>query len=366
MVILPFNGNTVPDREELTPEQCERGALIERVLALRSDAAAERVKAYNGLRSVPDDVLKSVWATARPDDTIDGWERDCLQGLEVEVPSPPIVCARAVVSVVSPGYESYLRMMLDTLQRHGSSPEARVVVFAVDESYDNLADLTWVTRVRCRSVGRVGTMVKGAVYSCARFVQAETILFIEADLLVAATLQPLWALAEGSGDTSLLACAPQYVGAIKFTLAEYVAEAMSAPPGDFAQLGRGQVKAEDDVLAFNSGTFAGKWAAFDALESQFLALSPRAVAWCEGGTYMPYNEEMVMNLCAYFGCDMVAVAPAWNVQFYTANREEWVDTVPGASPPRYLKDGERVHILHFLTAQVKPLMAEFHRELMED
>ena len=324
------------------PEE-EMDALCEHLLLLRSDDAGERVQAFNYLGPLPVKWLELGYERFRRVTPAPGFEMDCLERLEVELPLTPIVCDRCICAVVSPGYETMLEVMLETLQRYGESSDACIVIFAVDESYEALVRREDIICIRCRSVERVSPAVKGVIYSASRFIQARTILAVETDMLVVGSLQPLWTALESIDPTAIAGVRPPGDQDQDMTS---VLAGMGAPPIDLEFL-TGQPDFNCRRL-FNGGTIAGGREAFTLLDQQIRLLCPRAILWVEGGSAAPYTDECLMNLCLGLSDNAVCLHRSFNQQFYSTERERWLRTEKDASGLRFWTEGVPSRILHFV------------------
>ena len=90
--------------------------LQENLRRLRSPDMGTRTRAFGRIRSLPKQQIKTAYQEVRQITPPPGWQLDCLERLEVEVPDPPLVYDRCICTVISPGYEMMLEAMLGTPQ----------------------------------------------------------------------------------------------------------------------------------------------------------------------------------------------------------------------------------------------------------
>ncbi len=345
-----------------TPTQGPARTLQENLLLLRSADSEARTQAFDQIRPLGKPEISSAYQQFRQFLPAPGWELDCLERMEVEVPDPPIRCERCICTVVSPGYEAMTEVMLDTLACNGQSPEARVVLFTVDDSYHTLAHRTDITRIRCRSLERLSPAVKGALYSASRFVKAGKILTLEADMLVVDSLQPLWALLDVVCPTVLLGSRPGQAQK-RFKMLSHMTNTMKAKRSDMEFI-TGLVDF-DSPFWFNGGVIAGAQEAFMRLDAEMRRLAPYSILWMEGGSPVAFTDEYLMNLCISLMNNSAELAGTFNQQFYDLERDRWVQTVKPAQGSAYRQDGYPSHILHIIST-ARDLMWEIKSELDEN
>ncbi len=356
-MILPKNISVVSN----TPTQGPIRTLQENLLLLRSADPEVRTQAFDQIRPLGKPEISAAYQQVRQLTPSPGWELDCLERMEVERPDPPIHCERCVCTVVSPGYEAMTEVMLDTLACYGRSPEARVVVFTVDDSYHTLSHRTDITRIRCRSLERLSAAVKGALYSASRFIKSEKILTLESDMLVVDSLQPLWALLDVVCPTVLLGSRPGQSQA-RFKMLPHMTNIMKAKRSDMEFITG--LADFDSPFWFNGGVIAGAQAAFMRLDTEMRRLAPYSILWMEGGSPVAFTDEYLMNLCLSLMNNSAEFAGTFNQQFYDLERDRWVQTVTTSEGSTYRQDGYPSRILHMIST-ARELMWEIKSEIDE-
>ncbi len=329
------------------------------LLELQSDDIGKRLQAFSQLRHVHRPTLRMHWDEVRQLIARPGRALDCLERLEIEPPN--IQCDRAIITVVTPGYENMATTMLDSLRRFGDTPEATIVVFCVGEAFANMAMMPGITRIRCHAIERNSPAVKGALYSASRFINARSFISLEADMLIVGSLQPLWSLIENSRANSLMGCRAQLHDE-RFTLSK-VLDQENAPPSDLKFL----TNEEDynSLFWFNGGLLCGQRAAFNELDSQLAAMMPFVSMWIDGALEKPFGDELAMNVAAGLMENIGELAGCWNVQFYDLNRDHWLHTERTPDGLKFSRLGETARVLHFLSPN-RALMSELVDDINRD
>ncbi len=299
-------------------------SLQDAMLELRSDEIDTRCAAFWTLRAVPRDYLRAAWSQVRQVRPRAGRELDCLQRVEVTPPPYPIRARRAIVTVISPGYENLLELMLHSLRRSAQLRETAVVVFVVNGAGEALREQTDgglneldLYFIDCQSVERVSAAIKGAIYSCARWIEAETIVSLEADMLAVGSFEPLFATLENAHPTTIAGCRAQCV-AQRFHLHAVLGH-HGAPPADIRFLTGEEWNAK---FSFNGGLIAGGRAAWQQLDETICGMMPFAALFIEGGLRATFADEFVMNVAIAQMENRLELAPTWNVQFYDARARQ--------------------------------------------
>jgi len=346
--IIPFD----PARDTLD-------AVAERMRTMLTPDVSERVRLFSGLRGLPDGLIERAWRMGRARQPSVGWESDCLERVDVEVPPVPIRCRRAIVTVATPGYEPCLDALIKSLcqAEGGALADAALVVFAVGTTFGWLREHhPWAVAVRCEATAPISAAVKGVLYSCARWIEADHILALECDMLALSPLAPLWRTLDGLRPEVMAGCRSQ-VAADRFRLAEVFGH-MGCPQSDWEWL-TGQPGFPSGRFCFNGGLLLGRRRAWLGLDAAIRRMGPRAVLWVEGAFWEGFRDELLMNLCLAEAGDTAELPAAWNVQLCDPARDHWVQTERAADGMRYARLGETARLLHFVGAQrlILPVVA---------
>ena len=312
------------------------GEIEEHLLALKSPDYATRRIAFQALLPVPKEYLAAAWKRSRGLLPLHGGSLDCFGRVEVVQPTR-LQFERAIVTVVSPDYEALLRQLLDSLRRVGET--APVVVFAVNESFETIANWEGVVPVRCFSRERLDASVKGAVYSCARWIKATHIVAMECDMVAIESLEPLWTTIEQADKCTMAGCRPQAFRERLNTL-QWVINSERQQPTALEWLG-------EERFAFNGGLMAGDYAAWQKLDELLTGLGEFGFVFLDGGMKRTYGEECLMNW-AVNRLNRIELHPGWNVQFFTTARDRWLTTLHRGGRRVYECHSFPANVLHFM------------------
>ncbi len=327
----------------------------ERLLALRSDDSNHRVNAFNGLRAVPRELVRESWTRTRWQLAPAEFQNDCLHRVFVQKPAAPLVGERAFESVVSAGYEEMLRALLDSLALRGNCEGVPFVVFCVgNETFQTVSHWPDATPILCHAHERLSPAVKGVIYSLSRWLDFDSVVALEADMLVVDDLNSLFEQVE-RGHPNTIHGARHQAQSEAYLLSEVLGH-MNAPKSDLEWLtGRDDF----DCLFFqNGGVMAGSRAAWKALDAGFESLSPFVSMWVEGAFHEPFADEFAMNLVLGLSpkkLSFAELAPAFNTQIIDANIGRWVSETPSPSGARFSRMGEPARVLHFIAEKARQL-----------
>ena len=350
---------TVPEvrhQPQIIPYDPSRPELIaSKMLEMKSADVNMRVRAFNFLRDAPDGVLERAWRTSRQTQPPLGCEMDCLERLHVDTRRLPITTKRAIVTVATKGFEMMAGSMIESVQRYGDT-DAKIVVFADAEAGAWLkSHHPAAVVVPCALATPASAAVKAVLYSCARWIEADTILALEADTLVLSPLTPLFSTVEGLRPGVMAGCRSQ-VMPNRFDLTEVFGH-MNCPETDWEWLTgdpRGVPNGGTLVhgkFSFNGWLLCGSRSAFQAVDTAVRQMGPRAVLWAEGAFYEGFRDEFLMNICYARTGDTAELPAAWNVQFCDQQRRHWLETEQKPDGMHYTRLGETAKVLHFVGAQ---------------
>ena len=149
-------------------------ALQQDLVTLQSPDMDTRCAAFSRLRYVPKSYLKAGWQEVRQQRPTPGRSFDCLGRVQVTPPVVPIRNRHAVTTIISPGYETLLEQLLESLQRSGEVDGVAIVVFVVDGAGERAREYDWrgldLHFIDCQAIERTSAAIKGAIYSCARWI----------------------------------------------------------------------------------------------------------------------------------------------------------------------------------------------------
>jgi len=243
---------------------------------------------------------------------------DPLGRVEIALPPASPSVQRCIATVVSPGFEGWADTLLGSIRANGECPDARLVMFAVDENDEcrRIAQHYDVLLIPCRRRTPVDVTVKAVLYSIARVIRAEQYLCLDADAVVLGSLAPLFAALDAAPAGSILVCREaNHSGPYK--LADALLHTSFGSPLDLRRI-LGQVNGEGEYpLVVNDGMFAGTAAALCAVDGVMRRM-PQAIAWMEERRRVCWwRNQFLFNLAlARLHCG-VEVDGRSNVQLHT-------------------------------------------------
>ena len=269
---------------------------------------------------------------------------DPLYRAELPVTIPLPRAERCIATVVSPGFEELLERMLVSLATRGGSPDALVVIFALDASADfrRIAQDHGAQIVSCRSLGALNSTMKSVLYSVARIIDARKFICLDADMLVLGELDPVFAALEVCPQGSILACREANGHGLR-DLNHAVHAVYGGQPIDLDRITRGAKGEGQFGLVVNDGLFAGDQSALLALDG-LLREWREAKSWVDERNDIWWRNQFVFNLAlARLHCG-VELDPVFNIQL---NSQDVVLSGDAQEPMEARWRGRPVKILHF-------------------
>lgn len=250
---------------------------------------------------------------------------------------------KAIVTLVTPGYERLLDQLLGSLAAHGKCPATVRFVFTVepDSECEAVIGRHGATMIRCRRLGPRNQTLKAVLYSAASVIEARQYLCLDADTLVLEELGPLFECLEALPPQSVLVAKDAFLRA--------------GPLGD--QLSRHYAGRDDDLswligaledeanypLVVNDGVFASSRRGLLALES-LLRSWPNAIAWMDQLRDHGWRNQFLFNLAlARLRCG-VELDETYNLQMHMHD-VLWQQRREGKI--RATWRGRPVRVLHF-------------------
>jgi len=267
---------------------------------------------------------------------------DCLERVEIALPTETPRADLCIATIVSPGYEPLLTSLLRSLTANGGCPGARVVALMVDpdERCVQAVEQSGALPVHCHALARVNATVKSALYSVARIVNAERYLCLDADILVLGDLKPLFAALDAVREGSILVARDAQLG--YDPLLQQLCRRYAGRPSDMEAL-LGQVFDEGNYdLIVNDGVFAGSRGALLALDGIIRGMRG-APAWVDARPDHGWRNQFIFNLAlARLHCG-VEIAPVYNWQTHECD----VDLEAESGQVLTRGGGRAVRLLHF-------------------
>ena len=268
---------------------------------------------------------------------------DCLQRVEMTLPSEIPRAKRCIATVVSPGFEGLVDDMLGSLHAYGRCGDALRILFAVGECsrLDELVAKHVCIPVRCRALSRVNPTVKSVMYSLPLVVDADYFLALDADTLVLGDLGPVFATLEACPPGTLLACR-EGNGPVWNDLNHALCTVYGGKTSDFKRL-LGSVNGEARYpLVVNDGLLAGDREGLLSLDAQIRDM-PQAPAWTDERRDIWWRNQFVFNLAFARLGSGVELDPIFNLQLNSQD----VEMQRHGGRVRALWQGREARVLHF-------------------
>lgn len=262
---------------------------------------------------------------------------DPLQRADLTIPAGLETVDRCIATAASAGFETWLDDLLASVRFNGGCPDARLVVFALDDaaSVHEVAERHGAVVVRCCPRRRLDPTSKSVVYSVASLIPAQRFVCLDADMLVLDDLSPLFAAIEACPAQAILLCGEgNDHGIPDLRTALDVAYGGGPDPPFFKRASA----AGRSPLVVNDGLLAGSRTAFLALERQVREL-PGAVRWTDQRPDIRWRNQFVVNVALAMLGSAVELDPVWNLQMHVQDLD-----VQGGHARWHGRD---VRVLHF-------------------
>ena len=292
------------------------------------------------------DYCHSVWLDPRWENQTTSPEapwRDALGRVESLEGHRDFQTEKAIVTLVTPGYERLLDQLLGSLAAHGKCPAAARFVFAVepDSECEAVIGRHGATMIRCRRLGPKNQTLKAVLYSAASVIDARQYLCLDADTLVLEEIGPLFECLQALPPQSVLVAKDAFLrtGPLGNQLTSHYAgrnEDLSWLIGPL----------EDEAnypLIVNDGVFASSRRGLLALES-LLRSWPNAIVWMDQLQDHGWRNQFLFNLAlARLRCG-VEFDETLNLQMHMRDAL-WQQSQEGRI--RATWRGRPVRVLHF-------------------
>jgi hypothetical protein len=266
--------------------------------------------------------------------------RDPLDRVEVEVPAVRPRRHTCIVTCASPGYARMLDNFFGSVVAQGRCEHALLAVFAVDPDADILkvAEAYGAPVIPCHAVRPINPWVKSVLYSAARVIDADVFLCCDADVMVLADLNPIFAAIEALPASSIFCCQDS-----NYHNHESLGDALKYNyRGALEDVDRllGRAFGEHGTeLVVNSGIFCGGRSAILSLDSTLRSMEG-ASRWVD---HYFLREQFLFNLALARTRCGVLLDDTYNVQLHAQEVDIWVE----GRQVRARWHGREARLLHF-------------------
>jgi hypothetical protein len=279
----------------------------------------------------------------RPPDRRPGTIADCLDRVDIAVPSTLPCAERCIATVVTPGFDHLLDDLLGSLLTYGNCRDCLIVVFSVDgdPACRRVIEKYGATEIPCTRRAAINATVKAVLYTAPHVVDAEYFLCLDADMLVLGDVRPVFAAIEACPEGSVLACREGNSRATT-TLEHAMSNIYGGRTTDFMRI-LGTVSGEPGYsLVVNDGLFAAGRTALFALEGLIRTWTD-APAWVDERRDVWWRNQFVFNLAlAHLRCG-VEIDAVYNINLHTQH----VDLRRANGAVEAIWRGRRARVLHF-------------------
>ena len=222
---------------------------------------------------------------------------DCLGQVRIHPPQLPIEADTCFVTMVSPGYERWLDIFLNSLERNGNCPDAKVIVYCVDgdESCSEVIRKHQAIEVRCQALVPKSAAIKPAIYSIGCIARVNKVVCLEADMIVLGDLSALFAGSDSLEPQGILV-AKEMPWDCQSKLVDFFSSIYQGTEGELEATFRATPTEREFGMQINSGLLAGTSEAMIALDNTIRDMCPEAFYWLRVRPDLPYRDQFVTNM----------------------------------------------------------------------
>lgn len=223
--------------------------------------------------------------------------KDIFERTIIEAPDVPLKCDKCLFTLFSPGYEDLLDDMLLSVVNKGKIHDAEICIFVVNPNNKCLSIIEKYNAhaIKCyTSTANIGIDIKMLVYSIHKIVDANKYIFLDADLLVLDSLQPLFdSIDDFPKDDCLGICSDQYFAWTNNFVSAYNGSLYGGKTKELKKLlGDRFDLIENYPHIVNTGVMIGTKKSFAKLYDTILSI-PGLVEWSTTGFL---REQIIVNI----------------------------------------------------------------------
>jgi hypothetical protein len=275
-------------------------------------------------------------------DQIVPWQ-DALRRVELLDEPKKWDAERAIVTLVTPGYEALLDQLLSSLHSWGQCPDARRFVLLLDSNAkcESVMARHNAVALRCRRCAARNQGLKAALYSIATLIKARYFLCLDADTLVVGDLRPVFDALQALPSDRILVAGDAYLR--PGSLGTQFTRHYEGRPEDWKRLLNQPENEAAYPFVVNDGVFAGSRQALLGIDGVLRSL-PDAISWVDELPDHGWRNQFVFNLAlARLNC-AAKLDPAFNVQMHM-NDVRWSDNC--RTTPVATWQGRPAKVLHY-------------------
>lgn len=241
--------------------------------------------------------------------------QDFFDRVKIIKPSKVLKCDTCVFSVASPGYEQLLDDMLLSVKVNGGIDNAQLVLFLVNpnDQLMNIARKYNAYPILC-CADQTNIDTKSVIYNIIDIVLAKKYIYLDTDVLVLQSLEPLLHLLDKIPPDNICMCRDQYFSWANNLLEAHTGTLYAGKSDDFKYLLKYRSDNIDELQDYpdiiNAGVFACSYQALAKLYHTILSFY-NVPKWARDGFI---REQFLVNLSLAVNNSLTILHPKYNWQ----------------------------------------------------
>ena len=286
---------------------------------------------------------------------------DCLGQVRIYRPLELTQADECFVMMISPGYERWLDIFLNSLRQNGNCPAAALIVYCVDgdEACSEVIRKHGANEIKCEALTAKTPTIKPAIFSVGAVARVKKVIAVETDMIVLQNIHTLFESMDVLPHGSLLA-AQEIIWEKPTPLEEFFPLVFQGQPEELETVFHADARERAHPLQINGGLIAGTTEAMAALDNTMRDLCPAASKWVQARPDISWREMFVTNFAMARLDAAVSLNPTYNFQLHVRRAQP----VHERDLCAVNSDIGRVKILHF-SAGSKQQMPELQNYFWE-
>ena len=289
----------------------------------------------------------ALWIEAKVQEWPEEGILDCLGQVRIFRPVELVQSDECFVMMISPGYERWLDIFLNSLRQNGNCPEAAILVYCVDgdQSCSEVIARHGAKEIKCQALTAKSPTLKPAIFSVGSLARVKKVIAVETDMIVLKNIHALFEGMDMMPPGSLLA-AQEIVWEKPTPLEEFFPLVFQGQPEELDTVFHADARERAHPLQINGGVIAGTTEAMAALDNTMRDLCPAAAQWVRDRPDISWREMFVTNFAMAHLDASVGLHPTYNLQLHTRRAELEYN----AGQFKVQSDVGQVKVLHFSAA----------------
>ena len=242
---------------------------------------------------------------------------DCLGQVRIHRPSELIQANECFTMMISPGYERWLDIFLNSLRQNGNCPDAALIVYCVDgdERCSEIIRKHGAKEIKCQALTVKSPTIKPAIFSIGAVARVKKVIAVETDMIVLQNIHSLFESIDVMPEGSLLA-AQEILWEKPTLLEEFFPLVFQGQPKELETIFHANASERAHPLQINGGLIAGTDEAMAALDNTMRDLCPAASQWVKARPEISWREMFVTNFAMARLDASVGLNPTYNFQLH--------------------------------------------------